>query len=213
MATHPHTAVVTLDDFIAAAEATDARLEFVDGRMVALPGTSLEHGLLVTRIVLSLSNQLEGRPCGVLSQGTLVRARIGDNTFLPDVLVYCGQPQRERVRGVDLLHNPVLLVEVLSPSTEHYDLGQKWENYRRIPTLQDYLLVSQTRRRVERYSRQGDGFWLFSETVGPDEEIRIEALDVTLRLDDIYSGVLLDGLGGADAGTDEGQGVETKTDA
>lgn len=205
MATHPQTAVVTLDDFITAAEATDERLEFVDGQIVALAGTSLEHGLLVTRLVNALSNQLAERPCGVVSQGTLVRAQLGDNTFLPDVVVWCGEPERERIRGVDLVLNPVLLVEVLSSSTEDYDHGKKWENYRRIPTLQDYLLVSQKRRRVERYSRQGDGFWLFSETMGPDEEIRIEALGVTLRLADIYGGVLPPG-GDPDGGDRSGDG-------
>jgi Uma2 family endonuclease len=190
MATQPQTATISLDDFIAAAEATDERIEFVDGQIVALAGTSLEHGLIVSRVGNALANQLVNRPCEVVSQGTLVRAQIGDNAFLPDVVVYCGEPDRERYRGVDLLLNPVLLVEVLSSSTEDYDHGKKWENYRRISTLQDYLLISQTRRRVERYSRQGDGFWLFSETLRPDEEIRIEALGVTLRLDELYGGVL-----------------------
>ena len=205
MATHPQTATVTLDDFIAAAEATGERLEFVDGRIVALAGTSLEHGLIVTRLVNALSNQLADRPCGVVSQGTLVRANVGENTFLPDVVVWCGEPERERIRGVDLVLNPVLLVEVLSSSTEDYDHGKKWENYRRIPALQDYLLVSQTRRRVERYSRQGDGFWLFSETMGPDEEIRIEALGVTVRLAEIYAGVLPAG-GDPGGGNRSGEG-------
>lgn len=193
MATQPQTATISLDDFIAAAEATDERLEFVDGQIVALAGTSLEHGLLVARLANAFINQLAGKRCGVVSQGTLVRAQRGDNTFLPDVVVWCGDPERERIRGVDLILNPVLLVEVLSSSTADYDHGKKWENYRRIPTLQDYLLVSQTEQRVERYSRHGDGFWLFSETMEPQAEIRIDALGVTLELAEIYEGVFTAG--------------------
>lgn len=204
MATHPQTATVSLDDFIAALEASETGLEFVDGQIVALAGTSLEHSLITQRIATSFANQLQDRPCEVVSQSTLVRAQLGDNTFQPDVLVYCGSPQRERVRGVDLVLNPTLLVEVLSSSTEDYDHGKKWENYRRIPSLQDYLLVSQTEQRVERYSRHGDGFWLFSETMGPEEEIRIETLGVTLRLGDIYGGVLPTG-GAPDSGAAPGE--------
>jgi Uma2 family endonuclease len=190
MATHPQTATVTLNDFVAALEASETGLEFVDGQIVALAGTSLEHGVITQRIARSLGNQLQGRPCEVVSQGTLVTPRVGDNAFLPDVLVYCGGAQRERVRGSDLLLNPALVVEVLSPSTAGYDHVTKGDNYRRITSLQDYLLVSQDRPRIQQYTRHGEGFWLFSEVAGQDEEIRIEALGVTLRLADIYEGVL-----------------------
>lgn len=190
MATNPQTATVTLDDFIAAAEATEDRLEFVDGQILAMSGASLEHGLITSRIATALSIELRGRPCGVVSQGTLVRAQDGDHTFLPDVAVFCGQPQRDRLRGVDLLLNPVLIVEVLSPSTTNYDHGRKWESYRGIPSLQHYLLVTQDRARVEQYTRHGEHFWHYTETLGLDAVVRLEALNVSLTLAEIYEGVL-----------------------
>ncbi|HEV3049124.1 MAG TPA: Uma2 family endonuclease, partial [Longimicrobium sp.] len=151
---------------------------------------SLEHGLIISRIATSLAIQLRGRPCGVVSQGTLVRAQVGDDTFLPDVAVFCGQPQRDRLRGVDLLLNPVLLVEVLSPSTTNYDHGRKWESYRGITSLQHYLLVAQDKARVEQYTRHGEHFWHYTETLGLDSVVQLESLDVSLALTEIYEGVL-----------------------
>ncbi|HEU4881112.1 MAG TPA: Uma2 family endonuclease, partial [Longimicrobium sp.] len=182
MATHPQTATITLDDFIAAAEVSEERLEFVDGQILAMSGASLEHGLIVSQIATSLANQLRGRPCGVVSQGTLVRAKEGDHAFLPDVAVFCGQPQRDRLRGVDLLLNPVLLVEVLSPSTTNYDHGRKWESYRGIASLQHYLLVSQNGARVEQYTRHGEHFWHYTETLGLGSAVQLESLNVSLAL-------------------------------
>lgn len=190
MATHPQTAVVTLDDFIAAVEASETGLEFVDGQIVALAGTSLEHGLITQRIAQSMGTQLRGRSCGVVSQGTLVTPRVGENAYLPDVVVFCDRPQRERVRGSDLLLNPTLIVEVLSPSTAGYDHTTKGDSYRRISSLQDYLLVSQDQPRIQQFTRHGEGFWLFKETMGLDAVVRIESLDVSLALAEIYEGVL-----------------------
>jgi Uma2 family endonuclease len=204
MATHPQTAIVTLDDFIAAAEATDERLEFVDGQIVAMSGASLEHGLIAQNIALSLGLQLRGRPCRVLSQGTLVALDGSDDSFVPDVAVYCGEPKRRRIRGTDVLGNPTLLVEVLSPSTANYDHGTKWENYRSLSSLRDYLLVWQDQARVEWFTRLGDVTWMFEDLVGLEAEIALQYLGITLKLAEIYDGVLLGAPGGADAGTDEG---------
>jgi Uma2 family endonuclease len=190
MATQPQTATITLDDFIATAEVSEERLEFVDGQILAMSGASLEHGLIVSSIATALSNQLRARPCGVVAQGTLVRAHAGDDTFLPDVAVFCGQPERDRFRGVDLLLNPVLLVEVLSPSTTNYDHGRKWESYQGIKSLQHYLLVAQDKARVEQYTRYGEHFWHYTETLGLDAVVRFESLNASLTMAEIYEGVL-----------------------
>lgn len=101
----------------------------------------------------------------------------------------CGGPQLED-EHFDTLLNPTLIVEVLAPSTAGYDRGEKWEMYRRIPSLKDYLLVSQTEPRVERYTRQGEGLWLFSETNGLDSILQIDSIGCTLALRDVYERVL-----------------------
>lgn len=189
MVTHPQTATISLEDFIAAAEATDERLEFVDGDVVSLAGTSWKHGILAQRIARMMGTGLRGAACEVVSQGTLVKAAFGDNTFLPDVAVACG-PRLERVRGVDLLLNPVVVVEVLSPSTERYDRTTKWDNYRGIPSVRDFLLVSQDAVRVEWFTRLGENTWLFDDVTGPERTISLGTLGVELSLAEVYEGVL-----------------------
>lgn len=190
MATNPQTATITLDDFVAAAEVSEERLEFVDGQIVSMPGASLEHGLITENIAYALRTRLRTDGCRVLSQGTLVAADGSDDTFLPDVAVFCGEAQRRKIRGADVLQNPVVLVEVLSPSTTDYDHGRKWLSYRGITSLQHYLLVAQDKARVEQYTRHGEHFWHYTETLGLDEVVQIESLDVSLTLAEIYEGVL-----------------------
>lgn len=192
MATNPKDATVTLDDFIAASEASEERLEFVDGQIVAMSGASLDHGVITQNIAREVGVQTRGR-CRVVSQGTLVSARIGDDAYIPDVAVVCGMAERHRLRGLDVVLNPVIIVEVLSPSTSNFDHVTKWENYRRIPSLQEYLLVSQDRALVERYTRHGEHFWLFSEIEGLNAEVRFEGLNVTLSLAEIYADVVFGG--------------------
>jgi Uma2 family endonuclease len=189
MATNPQTAIVTLDDFLAGLELSEERSEFVDGRVVALGAASFAHNLIVSNVFGTLFSDLRGKPCRVVSQGMLVKPSRSENAFLPDVAVFCGEAELEP-RSLELLLNPVVLVEVLSPSTADYDHGKKWENYRRLSSLRDYLLVSQDQARVEWYSRQGEAFWLFSEVDGLKAEVRLESIGVSLRLAEIYEGVL-----------------------
>ncbi|HEX2078754.1 MAG TPA: Uma2 family endonuclease [Longimicrobium sp.] len=189
MATTPQSATITLDDFLASAELSEERSELVDGRVVALGAASFAHNLIVTNISGTLFTALRGTTCRVVSQGMLVKPNRSENAFLPDVAVFCGGAELEP-RRLELLLNPVVLVEVLSPTTADYEHGKKWENYRRLSSLRDYLLVSQEQVRVEWYTRQGEAFWLFSEVEGHDGEVGLESIGVTLRLAEIYEGVL-----------------------
>jgi Uma2 family endonuclease len=183
---------ISLDEYLLAEETAEIRGEFVDGVVISMTGGTLDHGVIVQNVGSELRDRLRRGPCRVVSQTTHVRIERTERIFYPDVVVYCGAVQRER-RVRDLLLNPTVLVEVLSPSTASYDRGFKWENYRRIPSLRDYLLVSQDEPRVERYTRHEDGMWLFSETVGLDATIHLESIGVDLALRDIYEDTLLDG--------------------
>jgi Uma2 family endonuclease len=196
MATNPRSATVTLEDFIAAAEASAEPMEFVGGQIVAVTGSSLEHGIIAANLIAV--SQVALRPRGCRAIASLVSARPDEGAFLPDLVAYCGTPLMKRVRGVALLLNPVLLAEVLSPSTADYDHGTKWQHYRRIESLQEYLLVHQDQPRVERFTRQGGRFWLFSEAEGLQAQIQIESLGITLALADIYEGVFPVPEAGAD---------------
>lgn len=188
MSSHPHSALVTLDEYLAAEETAEFRSEFIDGEVVAMVGGTLYHGIITQNVSSLLWQSLRGRPCGVVSQGTHVRVERSERVFYPDVAVFCGEPKRER-RVRDLMLNPTVLVEVLSPSTADYDHNKKWASYRQIASLQEYLLVSQEEPRIEKYLRQGEGFWLFSETVGLEASVRLESISVDLSLRDVYDRV------------------------
>jgi Uma2 family endonuclease len=111
------------------------------------------------------------------------------NYLVPDVVVACGGTQMEDGEH-DTMLNPAVVIEILSPSTANYDRTEKWAMYRRIPTLRDYLLVSQNEPRVERYTRYGDqGLWLFGETAGLDASIDLESVGCVLRMAEIYERV------------------------
>jgi Uma2 family endonuclease len=106
----------------------------------------------------------------------------------PDVVAVCGERRLER-RGTDTLLNPTLIFEVLSPTTESYDRGRKFENYRQIESLREYVLIAQDEARVQCYRRQADGTWIFAEASGRDGSLRLTSVEATLSLAEVYSGV------------------------
>jgi Uma2 family endonuclease len=165
----------------------EPRSELVDGRAVTPGASSLVHNLIVSNVVGTLFSALRGTGCRVVSQGMPVKLR-GETVFLPDVAVFCGAPELE-TGAREMLLNPTVVVEVLSPESTDFDHGKKWESYRRLPSLCDYLLVWHDQARVESYTRQG-AHWLFGEVEGLQEEVRLESIGVTLRLAAIYEGVL-----------------------
>lgn len=182
---------MSLDEYLAAEEVAEGRSEFIDGVVRAMVGGTLDHGLIVQNVGSELRDRLRGGPCRVVSQGTHVRIERKDRIFYPDVAVFRGEVKRER-RVRDLMLNPTVLVEVLSPSTERYDRNTKWEDYRRIPSLREFLLISQDEPLVERYTRHADGMWRFDKTTGLDAVIRLESVGVELALRDVYEGTLVE---------------------
>ena len=120
-----------------------------------------------------------------------VKAVEAPSYHYPDITVVCGTPQFEDAQ-VDTLLNPTLLIEVLSPSTEAYDRGGKFARYRKIPTLREYLLVTQDQPSIERYQRQGE-VWILSEAVGLEASVPLESIDCILSLSEVYDKVLDDG--------------------
>lgn len=192
MATHPRTATVTLDDYLAAEEVAEFRSEFVHGRVVAMVGASFRHNRIIHNLHLALGNQFRGGPWGMMSQAMRVRAHASEDVFYPDVVVYCGEPRIERRNG-EVLLDPTLLIEVLSPSSADYDRGTRWDFYRAIPSLQEYVVLWQEKPAAERFVRQGDGFWLLSESQGLHAEIRLDSVGALLRLAEVYEGVFTAG--------------------
>jgi Uma2 family endonuclease len=176
---------VTYADYLAAERASAAKHEYLRGEVIAMAGGTPEHGRLAAAVIGELRNALRGHPCAPFSSDVRVRILATDRTTYPDVSVVCGVLERAP-DDPDAITNPTVLVEVLSDSTEADDRGDKFAHYRRIPSLRDYVLVSQRARRIEVFHRDAGGGWLLSEA-GPGEEVRLESLDVALGVDAIYA--------------------------
>lgn len=177
----------TADDYLALERSAPYKSEFHVGRIYAMVGASREHNLVSGNVFRELSLQLKNRPCEAYVNDMRVRAAQAKNYYYPDIAVVCGQPELEDDHG-DTLLNPTLLVEVLSPSTEAFDRGGKFANYRKIASLREYLLVSTQEPRIEHYVRQGEA-WLLTETEGLDATLVLETIGCTLALSEVYGKV------------------------
>jgi Uma2 family endonuclease len=180
----------TFDDYLAAErEEREVRHELIRGKIFAMVGTTAMHSLIAANIIRDLGNQTKGRPCLIFSTDLRLRIEAADACTYPDVMALCGETQLHDDRR-DVLLNPSLIIEVLSPSTEAYDRGGKFAIYRRLPSLREYLLVSQDKPATELYVRQTDGRWLLSEHSGPDAEVPLPSVDCCLSLREIYDKVV-----------------------
>ncbi|MGE5154196.1 MAG: Uma2 family endonuclease, partial [Bdellovibrio bacteriovorus] len=164
----------------------------VGGEVFAMTVASAEHNAIVANIVGELRAQMKGRPCQVYANDMKVVIRTANAGKYPDLVAFCGEPELLDGRR-DVLLNPSLIVEVLSDSTEAYDRGAKFALYRQIPSLREYLLVSQGRVLVELYSRDEDGRWLLSDYRAMTDRVPLPSLGCTLALAEVYDKVQLPG--------------------
>jgi len=198
MASQP-TSFVTPEEYLEWEIRNEEKNEYLNGQIFAMAGVSLQHNRIVQDINRRLGNQLEGSPCEVHAGDLRVRTSGASMYTYPDVVVFCGQPQLQAYKGTDTLANPCFILEVLSPSTERYDRRIKFQMYREIASLQEYVLVSQEKVLVERYVRQPDGEWQYSALDRLTDPFPLSSLPAVLNLQDIYARVFL----AADVRTDE----------
>ena len=161
------------------------RNEYYNGEIFAMSGASREHNLIAGNLFRDIGNQLENRPCETYMNDMRVWIEATGLYTYPDVTVVCGEP-RFQDREVDTLLNPAVIVEVLSPTTEAYDRGDKFRHYRRIDSLREFVLISQDRMMVERYTRQGND-WVLSDLTDPDQVLKLESIGCQVPLGRIYA--------------------------
>jgi Uma2 family endonuclease len=180
---------LSFDDWLEGERASlEGRSEFVGGEVFAMTGASVEHNAIVANIVRELGTQMKGRPCQVYANDLKVRIRSADAGKYPDLIALCGEHQFQDGRR-DVLLNPSLIVEVLSDSTEAHDRGDKFTLYRQIPSLREYLLVSQHRVQVELYSRGEDGRWTLRDYSALADSVALASVGCTLDLAEVYDKV------------------------
>ena len=177
----------TLEEYLEVERRAPTKSEFVDGAIYAMTGGSLNHAYLGGRAVVALTLALRGKPCRVFNSELQVFIPEKNIATYPDVTVVCGAPQFWKKRD-DLVVNPTLVVEVLSPSTEAYDRGEKATAYRTLASLRDYVLVHQDKPRVEVFTRNGE-VWEHRVSEGLDARATLGSTEQPLPLQDLYEGV------------------------
>ena len=189
----------TLDEYLELeAKSPHEKFEYREGIVInmrealAMAGGSSEHAVITVNISSGIHSRLKGRDCRVYSPDARVRIPKSTLYTYPDVGVVCGEPQVDSDRfGVQTLLNPNLIVEVLSPSTEDYDRGRKFELYREISSLREYVVVWQTQPRVQTFFRRDDGGWSFDAFAGMDAVAKLLSLNIELPLSEVYANVTL----------------------
>lgn len=176
---------MTEAEYLAFDAASPERNEFYNGEVVAMAGAEPVHGAVTVELTVLLRQRLGGRPCLVWSES--LRVRIGETGayVYPDIAITCGRPELADTRPRTLL-NPLVVVEVLSDSTESHDRGAKFAHYQRRASLREYVLVSTGQRRIEHYQRIDEGGWHYREYTG-DDVLALPALGVEIPLADIYA--------------------------
>ena len=172
-------------EYLALERAAEVKSEYLNGEIFLMSGASRRHNVIVTNIVRELSAQLRGRPCETYAIDMRVRVSDAGLYTYPDVVAVCGEPMLED-RHLDTLLNPTLIVEVLSPSTEAYDRGRKFEFYRKLPSLREYLVVSQDAAHIDRFVVDDFGRWTLTDASGLDATLDVVSVDCALRLADVY---------------------------
>ena len=182
---------LTAEEYLEFERGSEIKHEFYNGRIYAMAGAKRRHNVIALNIGSEIREHLKGRDCEAYPSDMRVFVPRFDLYTYPDVSVVCGKPEFQDA-VLDTLLNPVLLIEILSDSTESYDRGKKFQHYRSIESLQEYVLVSQNEARIEKYIRQGDGFWVLSEAVGVDSSITFESIDCPISLGEVYDKIDFD---------------------
>ncbi|MCG6941691.1 MAG: Uma2 family endonuclease [Thiohalocapsa sp.] len=163
---------------------------FVAGEVFAMTGATEAHNLIVANVIAGIHAQLKVKPCRVYPSDLKIRIETEDIGAYPDVMVICGEPTFYDDRR-DVVTNPILIVAVLSASSQACDRGDKFRHYRALPSLQTYLLLSQDRMQAELFARQADGSWQFSAFGEPADRVPLTAVEGELLLTEIYDRVTL----------------------
>lgn len=176
----------TLEEYFALERNSDARYEYLNGEVVEISGCTLAHDVIMGNIFKWLGDKSLATHCRVFTNNMQIKVPAAPPYRYADGSVVCGKVEVERFNGADLLLNPILIIEVLSPSTEAYDRGDKFTYYKSIPSFREYLLIAQHRPHVTHYVKSETGKWDYEEINDLAGSIYLTSIDCSLALADIY---------------------------
>jgi len=184
MSTQPKT-FLTPEQYLEIERKADYKSEYLNGEMFAMSGARAKHDQIAINLYGELRQQFRSRPCRVYSSDMRVRVSPGGLYTYPDVSASCGEA-RFLDEQEDTLLNPSVIIEVLSPSTEAYDRGRKFEHYKTIEAFREYLLLAADRVHADLYTRQPDNRWILASADALDDVLTLESINVRLTLADVY---------------------------
>ncbi|MGI8642196.1 MAG: Uma2 family endonuclease [Pyrinomonadaceae bacterium] len=179
---------LTPEEYLEFERKSEERHEYFNGEIFVMSGAKRNHNVVAWNIGGELCQKLKGKNSEAYPADMRVFVPETGLYTYPDLVVVCGEPKfKDNV--FDTLLNPILIIEVLSESTESYDRGKKFQHYRSIESLREYVLVSQDEARIEKYVKNGDGFWFLSEAVGLEAEIEFSSIECRIALKEVYDKV------------------------
>lgn len=180
---------ITPEEYLETERVAETKHEYFNGEIFAMAGSSFRHALISTNIASNFSLKLKGKNCRALQSDLRVFVPVTGLYTYPDVSVVGGSPQLVDDSHFDILLNPIVIIEVLSPSTGAYDKGVKFDHYRTIESLKEYVIVWQDKKRVARYTRRDDGGWLLNDFIGDNADVELRSIECVLSIDEIYDKV------------------------
>src|SRR5437868_4836657 len=177
---------ITAEQYLQLERVSEMRHEFLDGLMYAMAGESPDHSTICFNLASAIGFQIKDKHCRGFSPNMKVRPGIGGLYAYPDLMIVCGEAMFHDKHG-DVLLNPTVIFEVLSPSTERYDRGEKFRRYRtEIDSLHDYVLVAQDRMLIEHHHREADGTWSSNTITSGDGELTLNSIECQIPLIEVY---------------------------
>jgi len=175
------------EEYLAWERKADFKSEYLRGEIYAMSGAALNHNIISSNLNRFIGNKLDGRPCLALGSDMKVQIDTADAYFYPDISGLCGELEFHDDRQ-DIYRNPQFVIEILSDSTESFDRGKKFFNYQMLPSLKEYVLVSQKRAVVEIFRKDGDR-WIYQLLKGADAVLGLESVDCEVSFEEIYRNV------------------------
>lgn len=176
---------MTPQEYLEFERKSEEKHEYFNGEVFAMAGAKRRHNVVVWNFGGELRQKLKGKNCEAYPNDMRVFIPATGLYTYPDLVVVCGEPNFQD-DVFDTLLNPILIIEVLSETTENYDRGKKFRHYRSIETLHEYVLVSTDEARIEKFEKTGDGFWFLSEAIGIDSEIELTSIECRIPLAEVY---------------------------
>jgi Uma2 family endonuclease len=175
-------------EYLEQERASKEKNEYFDGKVTALAGVSMAHNRILINLIREIGSNLKDKPCEILPSDMRVAVPSGNAYMYPDATIVCGGPEMEDDR-FDTLKNPVVIFEILSPSTEQHDRVRKFRYYRQIPSFREYVLVDSVEGFVEVCRRQEDDSWKFDYTADPYGHMMLSSIQYSLHMEELYRNV------------------------